>query len=155
MSIAVRAARHDDIALLASLHGTCFAEKWNAQAFEALLNAPGTFALLAGTVANNWQSFALARVAANEAEILTLGTAPNARRKGLARGLARATAAEAAKRGASEIFLEVSAANAPARALYLGLGFAEVGLRRGYYRNLDGSNADALTLRAALPLAHR
>jgi ribosomal-protein-alanine N-acetyltransferase len=154
MSIVVRAANHDDLALLAAVHSASFDEAWNAQAFEALLNSPGTFALLAGTISNDWQSFALARVAAAEAEILSLGTAPSARRKGLARALVLATATEAAMRGAGEIFLEVSAGNVAACALYLGLGFAEVGLRRAYYRHLDGAHADALTLRAALPLAH-
>ncbi len=155
MSIAVRAANHSDLALLATLHNASFEEAWNEKDFEALLNANNVFALLAGTVSNDWQSFALARVAAGEAEILSLGTTVTARHKGLAHALVLASAREAAKRGAHEIFLEVSAANAPARGLYLGLGFAKVGLRRGYYRHLDGTNADALTLRAALPLAHR
>ena len=152
MSIAVREAVKGDLALLANLHGACFDEKWNAEALEILLSVAGTFALVCGTGGYDWRSFVLARVAADEAEILSLGTAPDARRKGLGRALVHASAAEAAKRGAGKIFLEVSAANAPARAFYSTLGFAEVGLRRGYYRNLDGSNADALTLAAALPL---
>jgi len=152
MSVAVRRAAKGDLALLASLHGACFDEKWDAEAFEILLSVAGTFALVCGTSGDDWQSFVLARVAANEAEILSLGTAPDARRKGLGRALVFALAAEAAKRGAGKIFLEVSAANAPTRAFYSALGFAEVGLRRGYYRNLDGTNADALTLRAGLPL---
>lgn len=152
MSVAVRRAAKGDLALLARLHGACFDEKWNAEAFEILLSVAGTFALVCGTGGDDWQSFVLARVVADEAEILSLGTAPDARRKGLGRALVFAAAAEATKRGAAKIFLEVSAANAPARAFYSALGFAEVGLRRGYYRNLDGTNADALTLRAALPL---
>jgi ribosomal-protein-alanine N-acetyltransferase len=154
MSIAVHAANYNDLKLLAALHSASFDEAWNAQSFEALLNGAGTFALLSGTAANKWESFVLARVAAGEAEILSLGTAPSARRKGLARALVLAAGGEATKRGAGEIFLEVSAGNAAARALYLGLGFAEVGLRRAYYRHLDGAHADALTLRSPLPLAH-
>ena len=153
MSITVRAASRDEAALLAHLHGSSFAEKWSAGAFDDLLSMPGTFALLAGVGGNDWQSFALARVAAGEAEILSLATVLPARRKGLAHALVVATAAEAARRGAGEIFLEVSKGNAAARALYLGLGFAEVGQRPRYYSNLDGAHADALTLVTALPLA--
>ena len=153
MSVAVRAASRDEVALLARLHDASFEEKWNAEAFGILLSVAGTFALLAGSGGKDWQSFVLARVAADEAEILSLGTLPAARRQGLAHALVVATAKEAARRGAGKIFLEVSASNGAARALYLGLGFAEVGLRPRYYPNLDGPAADALTLRAGLPLA--
>ena len=48
---------------------------------------------------------------------------------------------------AATMFLEVSEANAPARALYRRLGFAEVGRRPRYYD--DGG--DALVLRLPLP----
>jgi ribosomal-protein-alanine N-acetyltransferase len=58
----------------------------------------------------------------------------------------RALMADAARRGAREMFLEVAEGNAAARALYAGLGAAEAGRRRRYYP--DGS--DALVLRLAL-----
>jgi ribosomal-protein-alanine N-acetyltransferase len=58
----------------------------------------------------------------------------------------RALMAQVARRGAGEMFLEVSARNDAARALYAGLGATEAGLRRRYYP--DGS--DALVLRLAL-----
>jgi ribosomal-protein-alanine N-acetyltransferase len=49
------------------------------------------------------------------------------------------------------MFLEVAAPNAPARALYAGRGYAQVGLRRGYY----AFDIDALVLRRALsPISH-
>ncbi len=95
----------------------------------------------------------LGRAVADEAEILTLGTASQARRKGLASALVRAAAAEAHTRKAREIFLEVAAENLPALALYRALGFAVVGKRAAYYQGLDGQSADALTLRASLPLS--
>jgi ribosomal-protein-alanine N-acetyltransferase len=154
MSIAVRGASRADVALLTRLHDACFDEKWNEEAIDTLLSAPGTFGFVAGN-GGDWQSFVLARVAADEAEILSLGTAPSARRAGFGQALVAAGAKEAAARGAEKIFLEVSADNAPACALYAGLGFAEVGVRRMYYRHLDGAHADALTLAAALPLARQ
>ena len=88
----------------------------------------------------------LARIAAEEAEILTLAVAPAARRQGLGRALLLAAMEEAARRGAREMFLEVAAANPAARALYAACGFTEVGLRRGYY----AGGGDALILRAPL-----
>lgn len=154
MSLRVRAAGKEDVALLSRLHDASFDEKWSAQAIETLLSVPGTFALVGGN-SKNWQSFVLARVVADEAEILSLATLPTMRRKGLARSLVVTAAEDAAGRGAGKIFLDVSMANAAARALYQGLGFAEVGVRRTYYRHLDGAHADALILAAALPLARQ
>ncbi len=128
---------------MAVLHAQAFppAERWDAAAMRAQLGSPGVFGLLepAG-------GMVLARVAADEAEILTLGVAPDARRQGIARGLLRAAGEHAAAKGAAALFLEVSAANLPAQALYAAAGFTEVGRRRRYYA--DGS--DALVLRCLL-----
>nr|WP_232479220.1 ribosomal protein S18-alanine N-acetyltransferase [Roseomonas rosulenta] len=130
------------------MHAEAFApaDRWSAQAIGLLVALPGHFALL-GVVGGEPAGFALGRVAAGEAEVLTLAVRPAARRTGCGAALMRALMAEAANRGAREMFLEVSAQNAPARALYAGLGAAEAGRRRRYYP--DGS--DALVLR--LPLS--
>ena len=67
------------------------------------------------------------------AEILTIGVVPQARRRGLATRLLHDLLDEAVRRGAEECFLEVREDNAAARAFYLAEGFAEIGVRRGYY----------------------
>jgi ribosomal-protein-alanine N-acetyltransferase len=136
-----------DPATLAALHRACFAEPWSADAFAALLAAPGTFALQSA------DGFILARVAAGEAEILSLGVIASARRGGQARALVADAAAQAHRHGATAMFLEVNQHNAAARALYDGLGFREVGRRKGYYP--ANPPEDALTLRAELPLPAR
>lgn len=61
-----------------------------------------------------------------------LEVAPAARRRGLGAALTRAAAAWAAERGAATLALAVTAANAPARGLYAGLGMAEAA--RYHYR---------------------
>ena len=153
MSAQVRTATLADAPRLAQLHAAIFDEKWNAEAFEIMLAVPGSFCLIAEEPPNALQGFILARAAAGEAEILSLGTLEPSRRRGLARSLVVAVAEEATRRGAGEIFLEVAADNAPALILYGALGFATVGTRPGYYRNLRGPAATAFTLRAALPLS--
>jgi ribosomal-protein-alanine N-acetyltransferase len=152
MNVYIRAATANDAECLARLHGECFARNWDKAAFEKLLMQTTNFAFLGGVSETSLVGFVLARVAADESEILTLGTAAAARRNGFACRLVKAAAAEAHTRGAKEIFLEVAAANAPARALYDALGFAVAGLRPAYYPGLNGEPADALTLRARLPL---
>jgi GNAT superfamily N-acetyltransferase len=57
---------------------------------------------------------------------------PSARRNGLGRGLVGAAASFAAEAGAATLALAVTEANAPARALYEGLGMVPVG--RYHYR---------------------
>jgi ribosomal-protein-alanine N-acetyltransferase len=94
--------------------------------------------------------YLLARQAADEAEILNLGVAPAARRRGIGRALVREGLAALAGRGASQVFLEVRASNAAARALYAEFGFGEVGRRREYYRR---PVEDAIVLRAAISAA--
>ena len=144
---AIRSATLADAALMARLHAACFADAWDEAAFRALIGRPGAVAFLAGD-----DGFILAQAAADEAEILTLGVIPAARRCGLARALVETAAAAVSKRGAGMFFLEVAADNAAAFALYRGLGFREAGIRPSYYRERGKSAVDALLLRRPLPL---
>ncbi len=86
----------------------------------------------------------LVRVAADEAEILTIGV--TARRQGIGTALMAAALGAARTQGASAMFLEVASDNAAARGLYQRLGFAPAGQRKAYYAN----GADALLLRREL-----
>ncbi len=120
------------------------ADAWDASAIAKLLRMPGAIGFLdpAG-------GMVMARVAADEAEILTLAVAAAARRHGIGgRLLARAGRA-AGEAGATRLFLEVAEANAGARALYAGAGFSQCGRRPRYYS--DGS--DALVLHRRLTSA--
>ncbi len=131
-----------DAALLAAIHAAAFppAEAWSAEAIASLLATPGCFALAEA------DGFVLARVAADEAEILTLAVRPAARRRGLAARLVARAATAAAALGARVLWLEVAEGNAPALGLYRALGFVEAGRRRGYY----AGGTDALVLRLSL-----
>ncbi|MFC3118025.1 GNAT family N-acetyltransferase [Jhaorihella thermophila] len=82
----------------------------------------------------NARSFALVRVIVDEAELLTIATHPDHRRRGLARAAMRDWMTRAAEMGARRAFLEVASDNLPAVALYESEGFAPAGMRRAYYR---------------------
>jgi ribosomal-protein-alanine N-acetyltransferase len=135
-------------AALARLHALCFTtpRPWTVSEFETLLARPDVLLIAMS------DGFALGRVAADEAEVLTVAVAPGARRQGLGQRLLSDLVAQAAARGAATVFLEVAADNDPARALYHAAGFAEVGRRPGYYRQSDGTRSDALLLRRAVSL---
>lgn len=139
----VRLAGLADAELMAAIHAEAFdaGTRWGTDIFRLQLALPGVVGLV-----HEDGGVVLLRVAADEAEILTLGVAPAARRRGVA-ALLLSNAIEIARRaGASALFLEVSVLNEAARALYARAGLAEVGRRRRYYAD----QSDALVLRIDL-----
>lgn len=137
--------------LLAALHAACFPQpdRWNAASMQELLAMPGCFACVAEDPSP--VGLALARVAADEAELLTIGVLAASRRRGVGQLLFDEVVGEAAGRGARRLFLEVSVRNVPALALYGRRGAVEVGRRRGYYP--DGADALILALPIAAPVS--
>jgi [ribosomal protein S18]-alanine N-acetyltransferase len=143
MSEAVQHALLAHAAVLAAVHAAAFppAEAWGEDAISLQLALPGVFGFL-----DERGGMLIARIAGQDAEVLTLAVQPGARRQGIARTLLRSAIAEAHGRGATALFLEVATTNVAARALYRQAGFGEVGQRRRYYA--DGS--DAIVLRMNL-----
>jgi ribosomal-protein-alanine N-acetyltransferase len=129
-----------EFARLAEIHASAFDEVWGEKAFADLLAQPGMFCLA------NDHGLILCRHVVDEGEVVTLAVAPAARRQGVATVLIEAAKAFLTGLGAQTLFLEVSALNPGAIKLYAGLGFEQVGLRKGYYA--DG--ADALVMRLNL-----
>jgi [ribosomal protein S18]-alanine N-acetyltransferase len=130
---------------LAAVHALAFDPPWTAADIGALMSSPGAFAL-AARAPIGLAGFILGRVAADEAEVLTLAVHPDCRRRGVATKLLGGAVGVARARGARSLFLEVSADNSAAIALYSGAGFDRVGERKGYYVRAEGS-APALVMR--------
>lgn len=129
--------------------GGGFARNWSPQECEALLTDRAVHAD-GGFRGRHLNSAVLSRKAADEAEILTIVTAPGARRAGAASQLLGVHMAHLAASGVKTLFLEVDAQNQPALALYRRFGFQQVGERPGYYPKADGTRATALVLRRQL-----
>lgn len=132
---------------LAALHQLGFTtpRPWTAEEFAQFLEQPGVTLLTAPS------AFALCRVVADEAELLTITVAPGERRKGHARQLLTKVLETARQAGAVSCFLEVAAMNVPAQMLYASAGFRKVGLRRGYYQGDAGQAVDAVIMVCELP----
>lgn len=128
---------------LAEIHRATFPlrETWSADAIAMQLALPGVF----GFVAEEG-GMLIARTAADQAEVLTVAVLPLLRRQGIGHALLHAAMAEARRRGAVTMMLEVGVNNLAARGLYELAGFVRVGQRRRYYA--DGT--DALVLQARL-----
>jgi ribosomal-protein-alanine N-acetyltransferase len=142
-----------DLNLTSRLHGEAFAplgeRVWTRQDMAELLAAPGVagWALQSG----DWTvGFALCRVAADEAELLTIAVQPSQRRRGAGRALLSAVLAHVCAVGVRSLFLEVGADNPAALALYARAGFQAVGSRKAYYQRGGGPAVDAVVMRLTL-----
>ncbi len=132
---------------MARIHAAAFLQSrpWFAEEFTSLLESPLCFA------SGDRRCFALVRVIADEAELLTIATDPEFQRRGLARALMQDWQTLAQSRGAKTCFLEVAADNCAAIALYLSEGFAACGRRSGYYGRRNAAAVDAIVMQKDLP----
>lgn len=131
---------------LAKAHAAAFSatRAWSETEFADLLAHAGTY------VAGDSDCFILLRTVLDEAEVLTLATDPQMRRRGLARRVLKASEDLAKEKGALTIFLEVAEDNDAAISLYTSSGYAQIGRRPGYYLPKDGAPIAALVMRKSL-----
>src|SRR5580700_297116 len=128
----IRSLRVDRSEECAAVHAAGFAHPWPEDAIAALLSDASTIGSAAlDPSTNRLRGFALSRLAADEAEILTIAVDPGWRHRGVGRDLMREHLQRAALAGAKALFLEVDADNAPAIALYHRFNFVKVGERSG------------------------
>lgn len=142
MPLTVREMEERDIPEVLSVQGATNFENWSERTLRGLLLKPYTFAYVAEAPgANGWKlaGYAVFTLAADEAELLAIATAPEFLRKGIATELFAEGESALADAGARTFYLEVREANATAVAFYYSLGFEKSGYRENYYS--DGESA--------------
>ena len=80
------------------------------------------------------------------ADLVSIGTAPDCQRSGYGLSLLRHLVATLHERGAETLMLEVAVDNTAAQSLYTRAGFSEVAIRPRYYRRAQGA-VDAVVMR--------
>lgn len=142
-----------DVPVLADIHSASFANDWSEDEITSLMSGAGVSAMVARRRmpfgSRRPVGFMLTRTVLDEAEILTVAVSPAWRGLGVGRDLVLRTLRDLAHAGTVSVFLEVDAENTPARRLYEGSGFRQVGVRRGYYSASPGAGT-ALVLRRDL-----
>ena len=93
--------------------------------------------------------YAVVAIAAEEAHLLNLSVAGPWQRQGVGSELLAFVLKLARDYAAHRILLEVRPSNLAARALYVAAGFAEIGVRRGYYPAGE-AREDAIVLQLEL-----
>ncbi len=132
---------------LAEMEALCFPETpvtWSVSDYGQHLENPHSI-----TIAGD-MGFIIGRIIEDEAEVITLGVLPEHRHAGHGTDLLATFQIKAKQKGASVAFLEVSAENEAALALYKSAGFDRVGRRRKYYANAKGIAVDAFILKKTL-----
>lgn len=140
MTITTMGQEH--VSQVAELEKQCFSDPWSEKSVASELENPLSLWLVAlegDTVAG----YVGSQTVMGETDMMNVAVSPAYRRRGIARELIQALLRELARQGSHRLTLEVRASNAPARALYESLGFAQVGRRPNYYRN---PKEDALIL---------
>ncbi len=144
-AITVRRAGPLDAALAAALHAGSFARGWDETSMAQFLAAPSCLCLVASLVPESAPAgLLIARIARDEAELLTLAVDPQCRRQGLARALLEAAVRQLRAAGARQLCLEVDPGNGAALKLYDSMGAVRVGKRKAYYQH--GADASIFSL---------
>jgi ribosomal-protein-alanine N-acetyltransferase len=141
----ISAARIQDAPALAALHAASFHRGWSDGEFTQFLSDSSVVADCA-MCRRRLVGFVISRIAAGEAEILSVVVVAAERARGLGRRLLEWHLRRLAGQGCRTVFLEVDETNEPACRLYRRLGFREVGRRDSYYRTAGKATA-ALVMR--------
>jgi [ribosomal protein S18]-alanine N-acetyltransferase len=147
--LAIEPATSRDAPRLAQLHGASFHRGWGESEFETMIAERNTL-IHRLRLGRKTVGFAVSRIGADEAEILSVAIDARHRGRGLSRNLLLTHLGHLAGRGVRRIFLEVEENNAPARRLYERAGFSVVGRRERYYRQDNGEQLNALLMRRDL-----
>lgn len=146
---AIEPATSRDAPRLAQLHGASFHRGWGEGEFESMLAERNTLVHRL-RLGRKTIGFAVSRMGADEAEILSIAIDARHRGRGLSHNLLLTHLGHLAGRGVRRIFLEVEENNAPARRLYERIGFTVVGRRERYYQQGSGEQLNALLMRREL-----
>lgn len=147
MSVLLRPMTGADLSAVAVLEVALFGEDaWSADMLATeLAGEPGGRYYLVAEADGVIAGYAgLLAPGGGQADVLTLAVAEDRWGEGIGSALLKGLIAEAGRRGCPEVFLEVRVDNDRAQRLYRRHGFADVGLRRGYYQP---SGTDALVMR--------
>ena len=128
----VRPAKLSDIAAVAALEKSEFSSGADEGMLARLWESEGGVILVC-VEEERLLGYVWCRFVLDEGEIGNVATAPEERRRGVAAALLSALFAEAERRDAAQLGLEVRESNRAALSLYEKTGFLTVGKRKNYY----------------------
>jgi len=143
--IQLRSAEPSDLDGILRIERLVFSDPWSPEFFAPEFTDEYSWfrvAAIDGEIAG----FVVARIVAQQGEIVNIAVHPSRHGTGLGGRLLDAAILAADAADCEAVWLEVRASNAPAQRLYASRSFEEIGCRRHYYRE---PLEDALVLRRA------
>lgn len=139
------ASTNEDLDAVLEIEHASFENPWTREMLShELRNRPvSRIYLLREAPSGPVMAFCSVWVVLDEMHVNNLAVRPEHRRRGAGRALMEAVLERAAEAGCRLVVLEVRRSNLPAQALYEGLGFVLMGVRKNYYTKPD---EDALVL---------
>lgn len=119
---------------VAQLEKLCFSDPWSERSIVSELSNPLSLWLVA-MEGERLAGYVGSQSVEGEADMMNVAVHPDLRRRGVGETLVNALVTALAQRGVHSLTLEVRVSNESAIGLYKKLGFAQVGLRKNYYRH--------------------
>ncbi len=143
-----RIMQAQDVEAVAAIEQAAYPYPWSAANFRDSL-AHGYHAWLLCDAAGKVLGYSVCMDVVDEVHLLNIAVHPEQQRRGLGLALLARAVHMAREAGMLSMLLEVRPSNQRAREVYARFGFAQIGLRKGYYPAQQGRE-DALVLRLNL-----
>jgi ribosomal-protein-alanine N-acetyltransferase len=146
----LRPMRLVDLERVLAVERSAYSFPWTRGNFVDSLAAGYLAQTLVTTDAGTLIGYYVAMPGVQEMHLLNLTVAPDWQRRGHAQRLLEGLETQCRARQIDRIWLEVRTGNRRARQVYTRHGFAEVGLRRGYYPAGAAGREDAIVMKLTL-----
>ncbi len=144
MTVRVVPAAKEHLSSIVRIERESFSDPWSEEAFVGMMDSPLAIFLVAVDESNRLAGYAAATAAWEDGEILNVAIDGSLRRQAIGGMLLDSAILALRNQRVGRIFLEVRGSNEAAIALYKSRGFAQLSVRRSYYRR---PVEDALVMR--------
>jgi len=135
VAILIRPATVEDVDAVAGIEARSFSNPWQPQTFRSLISQGRAHILVAEGPGLGVVGYAVAWWVLDQGELANLAVTEGVQGRGVGSALLDRLLDDARAGGVKSLFLEVRLSNTRAQDLYLSRGFAQVAVRRDYYRN--------------------
>lgn len=135
VAILIRPATVEDVDAVAAIEALSFSNPWQPQTFRSLISQGRAHILVAEGPGLEVVGYAVAWWVLDQGELANLAVTEGVQGRGVGSALLDRLLDDARAGGVKSLFLEVRVSNTRAQDLYLSRGFAQVAVRRDYYRN--------------------
>lgn len=133
-AVTIREMFPEDIPVIAAIERASFTAPWSETSFYSEVYNRNSITRV-GEFNGEIVGYICIKMVVDECHLLDLAVHPDYRRRGIAKMLFNNALKDLEDDGCRRLYLEVRAANFPAKIFYEKLGFKTIGMRKNYYLN--------------------